>query len=234
MANHEALRTAFLISGNGTTMEAAVMASQHHADIRINPVVVISSRPDVPGIDRARALNVPVEVVGKGDSLLEALKRHEVEFIAQTGWLPKTPPEVIDQYRGMIINQHPGRLPDFGGKGMYGARVTCATIAFYWMTGEKDPWTASTIHHVTPEFDAGDLIQVARLNILSHEGNLMEATRQTQERLLRVEHHNVISVLAHFGNDSVPRAKPAQSFIDGFADVLYEAKRIAIELFPKG
>ncbi|MCX6792261.1 MAG: formyltransferase family protein [Candidatus Gottesmanbacteria bacterium] len=202
--------------------------------LRTNPVVVISSCPDAPGMDRARALNVPVEVVGRGDSLLEALKRHEVEFIAQTGWLPKTPPEVIDKYRGMIINQHPGRLPDFGGKGMYGARVTCATIAYFWLTGEDDFWTASTVHHVTEEFDAGDLIQVTRLNIFSPQGNLLDATRQTQERLLRVEHDNVISVLSHFGNGSVPRSEQAQSFIDGSADVLYEAKRIAIELFPKG
>jgi len=234
MANYEALRTAFLISGNGSTMEAAVLASKKYPDMNINPVVVISSRPDAPGIDRARELNVPVEVVAKGDSLLEVLKRHDVEFIAQTGWLPKTPPEVIDKYRGRIINQHPGRLPDFGGKGMYGARVTCATIAYFWMTGEKHFWTASTVHHVTDEFDAGDLIQVTRLNIFSPPGNLRDATRKAQERLLQVEHDNVISVLYHFGNDSVPKPTRVQSFVNGSGELLYQAKQIAVELFPKG
>ncbi len=234
MTTHESLRTAFLISGNGSTMEAAVLASKRYSDMHIDPVVVISSRPDAPGLDRARALGIPAEVFVKGDSLLDLLKKNNVELVAQTGWLLQTPPEVIEQYRGMIINQHPGRLPDFGGKGMYGARVTCATIVFQHMTGEQHPWTASTIHHVTSEYDAGDVIQVSRLNILDSTGDLLTATRQTQNRLLPVEHDNVISVLYRFGNNSVPRSIRSHSFVNGSEKLLLQAKQIAVQLFPKG
>lgn len=234
MTTHEALRTAFLISGNGTTMEAAILATKKYSDMNIDPVVVISNRPEAVGLKRAQALGVPVEVLNKADSLLDILKKHDVELIAQTGWLLKTPPEVIEQYRGMIINQHPGLLPDFGGKGMYGARVTCATIAFHRLTHQRNPWTGSTVHHVTPEYDAGDIIQVARVNILDSADDLVEVTRQTQSRLLPVEHDNVISVLYRFGNNSVPKSLRAQSFVNGSEKLLFQAKRIAVELFPKG
>lgn len=234
MVQHEALRTAFLISGNGTTMEAAVGVSQRDPSMHINPVLVVSSRPDAQGIERAGAAHIPVEVVCQMDTLLWTLQRYHVELVVQTGWLPKTPPDVIAQYRNMIINQHPGRLPDFGGKGMYGRRVTCATIAFFRLCKEEYPWTASTVHYVTADYDAGELIQVARVNILSHGSTLQEATRETHQRLLRVEHDNVTSVLYHFGNNSVPPARQATSFVDGRTETLLRAKEIATELFPKG
>lgn len=241
MMKESELRTAFLISGEGTTAEAAIRACQNGEIPYIRPVVVISSRADARGLARAKALNIPTEVVQRngrcaeafGNALFEKLRYYGVDLVSQNGWVPLTPEIVIDEFDGRIINQHPGRLPAFGGKGMYGARVTCATLAYFELVPDHDPWTASVIHHVTAAFDEGPLIQVCRLNIVADMGeDLADRTRSVQARLLPVEHDNVKRVLTAFGDGEVPIAAfddtPFQN------DLLQEAKARAIQLFPRG
>lgn len=56
------MRTALLISGEGTNAHAVIQACNEGNMGRIRPVVVISSRPDAPGLLRAEALGVPTAV----------------------------------------------------------------------------------------------------------------------------------------------------------------------------
>lgn len=246
------INTALLISGEGTTAEAVIQACQRGEIKNIRPVVVMASRRDARGLARAEALGIPTEVVAwsdyKGQSeafggaLLTRLRHHRVDLVSQNGWLPKTPPGVIEMYSGKIINQHPGRLPAFGGKGMFGPRVTCATLAYFALTGEEDPWTASVVHHVTPEFDSGQVIQERRLAILAWEAdttiddlrrdprNLLEQTICVQGQLLSLEHSNVISVLSAFGEGKVPTAELDTTSFQ--KNLLQAAKGLAVQLYP--
>lgn len=244
MPEREGIPTAFLISGEGTTAEAAILACQYGKIINIRPAVVIASRHDAPGLARAKALGIPTEVVVRsdfkgqseafGDALLNRLRHYGVGLVSQNGWLPKTPPEVIKAFSGYIINQHPGRLPPFGGVGMFGRRVTYATLDYFASTGEEDLWTASVVHHVTAAYDEGPLIQVRRLDVghLRNSPDLLDWTNRVQDKLLPVEHENVIGALNAFGEGNVPTAEfdrtPFQE------DVLQLAKQRAIQLFPNG
>lgn len=236
------INTAFLISGEGTTAEAAIGACQHGEIKNIRPVVVMASKRDTRGLARAEALGIPTEVVARsdykgqsesfGDALLRRLRHYGVDLVSQNGWLPKTPENVIDEFGGRIINQHPGRLPAFGGKGMYGLRVTCATLAYFDLAGEQDLWTASVVHHVTNAYDVGHLIQVRRLNLLpwGKSQGLLERTECVQQQLLPIEHDNVICVLSAFGDGRVPTAE-----FDGTQfhnDLLQAAKSLAVQLYP--
>lgn len=236
-------RTAFFISGEGTTVEAAIRACQNGEIPYIRPIVVISSRADAPGVRRAEALNIPTEVVERkgvsrerfGEVLLATLRKHKVDLVSQNGWLPLTPENVIDEYSGRIINQHPGRLPAFGGKGMFGSRVTCATLAYFDLTGEQDVWTASVVHHVTASFDEGQPIQVSRLNITQQgkadDDDLSTRTKHVQAQLLPIEHDNVIRVLTAFGDGRIPTAAFDDTPLQN--DLLHKAKELAIQLFPR-
>ena len=255
------MRIASLISGSGTTMKAVAKACREGALVGlVKPVVVISSRRDNQGIERAKKYGIKTFIVRPkdfptpaafGEKLLKIFRDFDVDLVSQNGWLPLTPVNVIKRFRGRIINQHPGpldgRRPDFGGKGMYGSRVICARLAFVWATGQKDPWTESTIHYVTEGFDEGSLIRVVRLAVPSFprlvaiaelqedSQKLIETTKIIQAKLLPLEHQNVIAVLRAFAKGNSPSfIRPQPLISPGQKRVLLEAKKLAIRLFSQG
>ncbi len=247
------MRLALLISGSGSTAKAVIKASQRGELAHLEPGIVVASDPNAVGIAKAKRLGVKTAVVDvKTESLLAVLLKNKIDFVSQNGWLPLTPKDVIDHYRQKIINQHPGPLDpdglDFGGARMYGARVTCARVAYEWATGETKPWTASTIHFVTEEFDKGDLVSVVKIpfskfgrnvTIQQLEENptkLIEITKKVQDKLLPFEHQNVIQILQRFANEEkIKGFKLKERLVpDRFASILEETKTLAIKLFPRG
>jgi len=261
MIKESEIRTALFISGGGSTAEAVIKAHQSGELRGILPIVVISSRSDAPGIQKAESLGVQTRIVQRkdfsspeafGEQLLRTLKSYGVELVSQNGWLPLTPTSVAEEYRERIINQHPGPLDpgrgnDFGGKGMYGSRVTAARLGYSWIAGE-DFWTEVTTHHVTEKYDDGDLIRVVQMNIpplgrlvtIAELQNfpqpLIDKTKEVQAKLLPLEHRNVIATLQMFAEQgSLPHFRRPEPLIpEGREQILFEAKRLAIELFPNG
>lgn len=240
-------RLAILISGSGTTAQAILKSRETLPGIE--PVVVISSRPDAAGIAKAMSFGVRSGVVDPrrfqtqeafGEALLQIFSRERVELVSQNGWLPLTPANVLSRFGGRIINQHPGPLDpgrrDFGGKGMFGRRVTCARIAFSAMA-KKQYWTESTIHHVTNEFDKGTVIRVERLDFgPSTRADLKDTTQTIANTLLPLEHENVLTVLRLFGlTGEFPTFQRQERLVDK-RDVAFvmRAKKLARELFPQG
>ena len=223
-------------------------------------MVVISSRENAGGIEKAKRLGAPTEVIRPrdyqdrekfGEELLSALESHRVKVVSQNGWLPLTPKNVVEKYSGLIVNQHPGPLdcgrPDFGGKGMYGSAAHCARVAYEWLTGEENPWTEATIHYVTAEYDKGELIKTARMNfptlgrsitveeLANAPEELIRATENCQRRLLPIEHRNVIAGLEMVARGEVGLGKRETPLVPrGNWDILRQAKDLAIRLFPKG
>ena len=251
-------RLGILISGGGTTAEAVIRACRA-GRLNLKPAVVISSREDAGGIEKAENLGVKVEVVRRADygtreqfgkRFLSVFGKYEVDVVSQNGWMPLTPTNVVEKYSGRIVNQHPGPLdagrPDFGGKGMYGARVSCSRIAYEWVTGAETPWTEATVHFVTEKYDKGDLVRIARMDfdglgrrvtieeLENDPGELIRITKEVQERLLPIEHENVIEALAMItrGEDGVGRRK-FPLIQGGELIVLKQAKKLAISLFPR-
>jgi len=265
MSLHESeLRTAFLISGGGTTMEATIKAYIEGRLKGILPVAVIASTQQAGGIVKAKNLGIPeVLVVSKKDlptteafaeKLLAIFNRLQVDLISQNGWLPLTPKQVVDQYPKMIVNQHPGPLDpgraiDFGGKGMFGKRVTCSRLAYCLLTGQNF-WTEASTHFVTPEYDRGDLIRVERLEFSDPNFRVTVAqlntdeqiqdwlksqTPQLQAQLLPLEHHNVIATLQLFVDHQEKGFRRSQPLIPaGNENLVVEARKIAKQLFPEG
>lgn len=192
-----------------------------------------------------------------GLALLTRLQDCKVDFVSQNGWLPYTPNNVISTYEGRIVNQHPGTLDsehrdnqqrrlDFGGEGMYGARVTCATVAYHWLTGEKIP-TEASVHHVSEEPDGGPLIRVntywhplfdnpATLSDIQDDPNqIIHATKVVQSELLPIEHRTVIEALGMLAKGENPLVTRDMPLVpERFADQLYQARVLAERFFPHG
>lgn len=103
-------------------------------------------------IERAKKLNIPVWTMYQVFSIEayeHAVSLFKPDFIALSGWLklvrgldPKT-----------TFNIHPGPLPDFGGKGMYGHNVHEAAIKAFKEGKIKE--SAVTMHFVTDAYDRG-------------------------------------------------------------------------------
>ena len=92
-----------------------------------------------------------------GGEWLAALERHRVDLLVLAGYLKLVPAEVIDRYRGRIVNMHPALLPAFGGTGMYGRRVHEAVLA----SGARE--SGATVHLVDEVYDRGAILAQARV-----------------------------------------------------------------------
>lgn len=257
------IKTALLISGSGTTAEAIIKAAQKGLLSHIVPVVVIASSSKAKGIVKARKLNIPVVVIDPkkyekkllfAQKLKHLLTDYKVDLISQNGWFPLTPKEIVIKYRGRIINQHPGPLDpgntyDFGGKGMYGKRVTAAKLIYSWLTN-SDYWTESTVHFVTDEYDKGDLIRIVRINLpkpailisktlierdTATQQKIKKTVEEIQKQLLPIEHKNVIEALRLLSLGNVQKLKRNKKLIPVCNEqYLIDAKQLAIRLFPYG
>ena len=162
-------RLAVLVSGKGTNLQAILDASRD-PDYPAEVVVVVSDRPGVYGLERARQAGVPAYVVPWrrdpkefGVRLAEVLERHRAQWVCLAGFLRILDPEFVERYRGRILNIHPSLLPAFGGKGMYGERVHQAVL----QAGVRE--SGCTVHFVTAEVDAGPVVAQARVPVLPED-----------------------------------------------------------------
>lgn len=54
---------------------------------------------------------------------------YKLDFVLLAGYLKLVPPAVVQAFTRRMLNIHPGLLPAFGGKGMYGMNVHKTVIA---------------------------------------------------------------------------------------------------------
>ena len=145
------LRLGALLSGGGRTL---LNLADHIADgtLPASIAVVIASRPDAPGVARARdrGLDVRVARPTMHDQITAALREHEVDLVCLCGYLHWL--RVDEPFADRVINIHPALLPDFGGTGMYGLRVHRAVLE-----AERDV-SGCTVHFVDDQYDHGPII----------------------------------------------------------------------------
>ena len=131
-------------------------------------------------LDRARAAGIAAESFDStddGTSLTTLLARWRIDLVVLAGYLKHIPASVIKTYHGRIINIHPGLLPEFGGRGMYGARVHAAVLASGATT------TGLTVHFVDDEYDHGPIIAEWRLRV-----KIDDTVDSLADRVLSAEH----------------------------------------------
>lgn len=149
------LRLGFLASGNGSSAEAivdAIAAGRLDAEARL----IVSNKKSCAAFDWAAAKGVAtlaIPTIADPDTadaaLAQAMADAGVDLIVMSGYLRRLGPRTLARYAGRIINIHPGPLPQFGGEGMYGARVHQAVVA----AGLTE--SAVVIHVVDEEYDHG-------------------------------------------------------------------------------
>lgn len=149
-------KLAVFASGAGSNAQKII---NHFKDKTKNAEVtlIICNKPGAGVLQVAQQENIPSLLIEKenffrGTAYVPELKEIGIDFIVLAGFLWKIPQPLIDAYPRRIINIHPALLPNYGGKGMYGAFVHQAVIN----AGEKE--SGITIHYVDEHYDHGDII----------------------------------------------------------------------------
>lgn len=188
MTNPARTRTAVLISGRGSNMQALVEAARapgYPADIAL----VISNRPDAPGLAWATQQGIPSLALdhtryesrehfeGQLQSMLDLSK---IDLIALAGFMRLMTAPFVERWRGRMINIHPSLLPAFKG-----LRTHEQVLA----AGAKI--SGCTVHFVTPVMDDGPIIGQAAVPVMS--GDTPEALAA---RVLASEHKLYPAALA--------------------------------------
>jgi phosphoribosylglycinamide formyltransferase-1 len=152
------LRIAVLLSGNGTSLEN-LLEHIESGDVPGEVVVVISSKANAYGLERARRHGIPAIAIPRkehadpdafNDALHAALAPYEVELVALLGFLSLF--QLRGRYEGRALNVHPALIPAFSGTGFYGQRVYEAVLA----AGVK--LTGATVHFTDDEYDHGPIL----------------------------------------------------------------------------
>jgi phosphoribosylglycinamide formyltransferase-1 len=139
---------------------------RHHTRIKI--ALIACNKPGAGVIGIGSKENIPSLLIEKekffrGNAYLDELRAAGIDFIVLAGFLWKIPQPLIDAYRNRIINIHPALLPKYGGKGMYGSKVHEAVID----SGDKE--SGITIHYVDEQYDNGDIIFQAKVDVVDSE-----------------------------------------------------------------
>jgi phosphoribosylglycinamide formyltransferase-1 len=198
-----------LISGRGSNMAALIEAARA-TDYPAEIAVVLSNRPQAPGLATASAAGIETLAIdhqpfGKGPEereahereLDQALRARGVEIVALAGYMRVLTPWLVGQWRGRMLNIHPSLLPAFPGLDTH-RRALEAGVKLH----------GCTVHLVSETVDEGPILGQAAVPVL--EGDTEETLAA---RVLKAEHRLYPACLARLASGDRRSAADASSFL---------------------
>jgi phosphoribosylglycinamide formyltransferase-1 len=191
-----------LISGRGSNFEAIaghVAAGELDAEI----AVVISNRPEAPGLQAARRRGLPaIAIPSEGldrevydRMVVEELRRRGVELVCLAGFMRLLSATFVRAFPNRILNIHPSLLPAFPGLDAqhqaleHGVRVSGCTVHFVDEYLDAGP---ILVQATVPVLDA-DTVETLSARILKEEHRIYtEALRIVIGGNYRIEGRRVI------------------------------------------
>jgi len=204
MANR--CRTAILISGSGTNLQAFIDAVDS-GDLDLDLTVVFSNNPNAFGLKRAEKADIPTACIqhsGFPDresfdaAVIAELDKFEPDLLILAGFMRILSKPFVAHYTGKILNIHPALLPLYPGLNTH-QRVLDA----------GDEWHGSTVHFVTEELDGGPRILQGRLAVIPGE-----SAADLETRVQTIE-HNIYPLAASWVGSGKVIFRDGQSWVDG-------------------
>ncbi len=155
------MRTAVLVSGSGTILDAIL-------DRSIEVVAVVADRP-CAALEKADRAGIESRLearhsFGEGFDrdaysvrVAEALRHRDVDLVAMAGWGTVFSQPMHDVYGGRVLNTHPALLPAFPGWHAvqdaleYGVKVTGCTVHVAGLEVDTGPILAQEAVPVLPD-----------------------------------------------------------------------------------
>lgn len=200
------LRIVVLISGSGSNLQSLIDACINNK-IKAQITAVISNKPNVKGVERATAANIPALIIDHRDfssrqefdlHLLEAIKSFEPDLVVLAGFMRILTPDFVNQFEGKLLNIHPSLLPAYQGLDTHQRAIAAG-----------DSKAGATVHFVTPELDGGPPILQAEVAIMP-----ADSAQDLAERVLKMEHEIYPTVVQWFCDGRLT-AENGKAFLDG-------------------
>ena len=156
-------RVAVLISGRGSNMTSLISAAKN-ADYPAEIALVLSNRPDAPGLATAREnaiTTVAIDHKMHADreaferAMQEVLEAHHIEIVCLAGFMRLLTPWFVERWTGRMINIHPAILPLYKGLHTH-ERALADGVKLH----------GCTVHFVVPGMDEGPILAQAAVPVL--------------------------------------------------------------------
>ena len=178
------LNIAVLVSGGGTNLQALIDAEKRGEIINGKITCVISSKPGVYALERAKQNNISAVVIARADysdihsytaAVTKELQNRKADLVVYAGFMTILDSQIVKAFPGKMMNVHPALIPSFCGKGFYGLHVHEAALE----KGVK--LTGATVHFVTEECDGGPIIMQKAVPVLNGDTPEILQKRVMQE-----------------------------------------------------
>ena len=158
-------RIVVLLSGRGSNLVALADACAR-GEVPAEIALVISNRPEAPGLDRARERGIAVAAIpGKGLArgehehlVVAAIEAAQVRWVCLAGYMRLLSPAFVARFPQRIVNIHPALLPSFPG--LEAQRQA-------WAYGVK--LSGCTVHLVDAGCDSGPVVLQRTVPVLDDD-----------------------------------------------------------------
>lgn len=173
-------RIGILISGRGSNMLALADAVRDGRIADAEIAIVVSDQSGAAGLAHAAERDLEalsIERRGRTraeheSEIIEVLREREVDLVCLAGFMRLLSPQLIEIFRGRILNIHPSLLPCFPGLDAQRQALEHGVR-----------WTGCTVHFVDETLDGGPIILQQPVPV--HEDDTVETL---SARILKEEH----------------------------------------------
>lgn len=175
-------RTVVLVSGDGSNLQV-ILDHAGRGTLGISVAGVVSDRSGVRALERATAAGVPalaVDYAAAGSRPVFSARLARVladlgpDLLVLAGFMRILDADLVEQYRGRMLNVHPSLLPKYPGLHTYQRALEAG-----------DSEHGATVHFVIPELDAGPGILQYRVQIRpgDTESSLRDRVRKGEHQI---------------------------------------------------
>ena len=202
------MKIVVLGSGRGSNAEAILNAQKAGSLGAARVVALVSDKVGAPILKLGHRFGIPADAIDSNGAAkqtspshpdrkqaafipyIEHIDRFEPDLIVLAGFMRIVPPVFIKTFQNRVINLHPSLLPAFPG-------LNSIRQAFDY--GVK--YTGCTVHWVTPQVDAGPIIDQAIVPI--EKGDTVETL---EAKVHAAEHQLLPNVIARLSRKTTLRA----------------------------
>lgn len=180
MSVQRKIKTAILISGRGSNMEALLEAASA-PDFPADITLVASDKADAAGLSKASSQGFTTRALpyksfenkaAFEDALHQEMVENGIEIICLAGFMRLLSADFTERWAGRILNIHPSLLPLY--KGLHTHERVLA---------DKRTESGCTIHFVTADMDDGPIIMQSRVPV-----DAKDTPETLAARILKEEH----------------------------------------------
>ncbi|MFT6625264.1 MAG: phosphoribosylglycinamide formyltransferase-1 [Cycloclasticus sp.] len=195
-------RIVVLLSGSGTTLQSII-----DAKLPATLSAVISNKPNVQGLTRAKEANIPTHVLEHSayssreafdQDLKKLIDNYQPDLVVLAGFMRILSDDFVHHYYGKLINIHPSLLPKYKG-----------THSHQRVMDDGEPLHGSSVHFVNTELDSGPILLQARLPVLPND------TVESLELRVKVKEHLIYPTAISWLAEGRIKLDNDQIYMDG-------------------